>query len=145
MLSLTGCEGCNYILTHVLFSLGLEPLYYPEMVEETRVPREIDVLVVTGACFTHECCERLASIASRSTRILLVGCCALNCGVYARTGACKPPAAVLAGHGRVWKAPGCPPNRVVLEASLKAILSSQTPALPRLGGRLAAHPPAGRV
>lgn len=139
-MSLTGCEGCNYILTHALLALGIEPVYYPEMVEETNPPRQVDVLVITGACFDHECCERIASIASRAQRILLVGCCALNCGVYARTGYCRPPSAVLAGHPGVWKVPGCPPHRVLLETSLKAILASRTPRLPRLGGRVAPTP-----
>ena len=129
------------MLIHSLLSLGIEPLYFAEMVEETRLPESIDVLVVTGACFDQRCCERLASVASRASRILLVGCCALNCGIHARTGRCKPPSAVLASHQRVWKAPGCPPNRVVLDASLKAILASLPPRLPRLGEGVAQATP----
>ncbi len=124
MLGLAGCEGCNYVLMHALLHVGVEPGYFPQMVEHTEPPGRVDLLVVTGACTEERHEELLRGWTARASRILLVGCCALNCGVLHRIDRCKPPALIVQRLGlrRVYKVPGCPPHQTILEAMLLAAL-----------------------
>ncbi|AEM37878.1 NADH ubiquinone oxidoreductase 20 kDa subunit [Pyrolobus fumarii 1A] len=99
-----------------------EIVYWPMLVEETRLPTGVDVVLVTGFAGSIEDVERLRKIMHGVKLLVSVGCCALNGGVFAVRGLRVVPPAVLQPKGTpLVRVPGCPPQLEMLETILSRV------------------------
>ncbi|KSW12195.1 hypothetical protein CF15_05390 [Pyrodictium occultum] len=102
---LTGCGGCE---VQVLRALALHPdlqeryevIYWPMVLEETRLPSEIDVTIVEGLVRTRENLEMLREARLRSRRLIALGSCAAWGGIVGNADSFNPWLSMKAIYGR---------------------------------------------
>ncbi len=105
LVPLSGCGGCE---VQALRALALAPdlqkryrvVYWPLVVEETRLPEHVDVALVEGLVRTRENLEALREIRRRATVLIVLGSCASWGGIGGAADAFNAKLSMKAIYGR---------------------------------------------
>jgi len=82
VLQLSGCSGCEVsLLNSTEWIENFDLVYMPLVVSSNKIPDDVEVLLVTGGVRTDEDIHNLRKGASRSSKVIAVGTCALSGGV----------------------------------------------------------------
>ncbi len=104
LVPLSGCGGCE---VQALRAFALRPelqemyeiVYWPLVVEETKLPEKVDVAMVEGLVRTRENLEALREIRLRARKLIALGSCAAWGGIGGAAEAFNPKLSMKAMYG----------------------------------------------
>ena len=104
VLPLSGCGGCEVQVLRAIANFDdlqkyYEIVYWPMVVEETKLPEKVDVGIVEGLVRTRENLEALREIRMRSRILIAVGSCAAWGGIGGAADAFNPRLSMKAIYG----------------------------------------------
>ncbi|ALL01344.1 Coenzyme F420-reducing hydrogenase, gamma subunit [Pyrodictium delaneyi] len=105
LIPLSGCGGCEVqalraLALHEDLQERYEIVYWPLVVEETRLPEKIDVAIVEGLVRTRENLEMLREARLRSRTLIALGSCAAWGGIGGSADSFNPWLSMKAIYGR---------------------------------------------
>ena len=105
LIPLSGCGGCEVqvlraLVLHEDLQERYEIVYWPLVVEETRLPEKIDVAIVEGLVRTRENLEMLREARLRSRTLVALGSCAAWGGIGGSADSFNPWLSMKAIYGR---------------------------------------------
>ena len=162
---LMACAGCHVALTTLTYKLvdllkNLELVHSYILMDEKKIPENIDIALVEGGVKTSHDEEVVKELREKSKILIAIGDCACFGGIpgliniYSLESAfkaayienlstvegfkpskdlpeTKPQAHPISDFVKVdYMIPGCPPRDITIEAVLKALLTGEKPKLP---------------